>query len=354
MKSAILASILVLAAAATAVSCRPTIALAEPQPPAADEGRRSADDSARRGADEASLEAQLAAARKQLETAAHQVAELSAQLSRPVIERFMNFDFDMEGDHPKAIIGVQLDAESRGPGARVREVSPGGPAAEAGIRAGDVIVAVNGSEVKGENPARQVMRMMRDVKPDSKVSVRVLRDGSSHDYSVTARPGPNYLFAREGFPGFEPWAELPGGGRGPMALIHGPVTDMELATVTPQLGRYFGSDKGVLVVRAPADGALKLEDGDVILAIDGREPLSGSHATRILGSYQPGEKLKLRIVRMHKTQDLEATLPERAAHRHANESRMRGATPFAPAPLVTPPPPAPPAPDRVMALRDTA
>ena len=63
-------------------------------------------------------------------------------------------------------------------------------------------------------------------------------------------------------------------------------------------------------MRAPADGALKLEDGDVILAIDGRQPTSGSHATRILSSYQPGEKLTLRIIRQHKTLEVDATLPE--------------------------------------------
>src|SRR6202008_2959086 len=113
------------------------------------------------------------------------------------------------------------------------------------------------------------------------------------------------------FPDFSP--ELMPGARGPL-LLHGPVMDMELATLTPQLGRYFGSDKGVLVVRAPADGALKLEDGDVILAIDGRQPSSGSHATRILASYQPGEKVTLRILRQHKTLDLEATVPEHAGH----------------------------------------
>ena len=71
---------------------------------------------------------------------------------------------------------------------------------------------------------------------------------------------------------------------------------------------YFGTDKGVLVVRAPTGGAPKLEDGDVILAIDGRQPTSGSHATRILGSYQPGEKITLRILRRHKTLEIEATL----------------------------------------------
>ena len=95
-------------------------------------------------------------------------------------------------------------------------------------------------------------------------------------------------------------------------MFHRPLMDMELATISPQLGSYFGTDKGVLVVRAPTDGALKLEDGDVILAIDGRQPTSGSHATRILGSYQPGEKVTLRVLRRHKTEDIVATLPERS------------------------------------------
>ncbi len=346
---------LVLMAGAAAVSCRPTIALADPPAPASDSGKDSAD---RAAADEAKLEEQLDAARKQLDAAARQVAELTARLSRPVIESFT--DWDMDGMHGRAIIGAQLEATAGGQGARVREVSPGGPAAEAGIRAGDVIVAVNGSEVKGENPARQVMRLMRPVKPDSKVSVRVLRDGSARDFTVVARAAPGYFFAE--FPDFSP--ELLPGPRGPL-LLHGSVMDMELATLTPQLGRYFGSDKGVLVVRAPADGALKLEDGDVILAIDGRQPESGSHATRILASYQPGEKLTLRIVRMHKTLDVETTLPARPVHKHVatGDSHLRGVVPMppmppvAPMPRVAPEPPAaplPPAPDKVMVMREQA
>jgi S1-C subfamily serine protease len=342
-RSIVLASSAILVAAAAAVSCRPTLALADP--PAAADGAQHAADSARRESDEANLEAQLETARKQLEAAAHQVAELTAQLSRPVIEGFKDFDWEMWDDHGHAIIGVQLDPQAPGPGARVRGVSPGGPAAEAGIRAGDVIVAVNGTEVQGANPARQVMRLMRDVKPDSKVSVRVQREGSTRDFSVTARSGPNFLFAREGFP--PPGTELLPGMRGPL-LLQRPFMDMELATLTPQLGRYFGSDKGVLVVRAPAGGALKLEDGDVILAIDGREPTSGSHATRILASYQPGEKVTLRIVRLHKTLDVETTLPERSGARHAaaHDEHVRAAAP------VPPLPPVAPVPDRTLMLRD--
>ena len=250
---------------------------------------------------DADLDAQLEAARKRLEQAAHEVARLSSQLSGTVIDRVMPY---VEPGH--AIIGVQLEPAAGAAGARVREVSPGGPAADAGIHVGDLIVAVNGTELKDNEPARQVVRIMRDVKPDAKVSVRVSRDGKTRDFTVTARPGPTVLATVQGLPdlAFGPFPELQG------FMFHGPLMDMELATLTPHLGSYFGTKKGVLVVRAPADGALKLEDGDVILAIDGRQPASGSHATRILSSYQPGEKLTLRIIRQHKTLEVDATLPE--------------------------------------------
>ena len=79
--------------------------------------------------------------------------------------------------------------------------------------------------------------------------------------------------------------------------------DAEFVTLTPQLGRYFGADKGVLVARAPEDAALGLQDGDVIVAIGGREPQDGRHAMRILRSYQPGEPVELRILRDRRTAD---------------------------------------------------
>ncbi len=65
------------------------------------------------------------------------------------------------------------------------------------------------------------------------------------------------------------------------------------------------------MIRVPRDGEfLKLQDGDVILSIDGRVPENGSHATRILSSYQPGEKIHLKIMRQKKSQELEGMLPE--------------------------------------------
>ena len=61
----------------------------------------------------------------------------------------------------------------------------------------------------------------------------------------------------------------------------------ELVPLTPKLGQYFGTEKGLLVVRAPDDSRLKLEDGDVIVDIDGRTPSSPSHALRILARIRP-------------------------------------------------------------------
>jgi type II secretory pathway component PulC len=276
------------------------------------------------------LDAKLAEARARLEEAAHEVAELSSQMSGPLVDHMMS----IYGEGPsRAVLGVQLDARSGKEGARIQEVSPGGAAAEAGLHVGDVITSINGSDVKGEHTARQVMHAMREVTPDSKVKVRVVRGGKSQEFVVTARHGMTFLRMHDvpmpPIPPIPPILPLPEGIRGGVTsfgpiFIHGPLGEMELASLTPQLGRYFGTDKGVLVVRAPKD--FKLEDGDVILAIDGREPTSGSHATRILGSYQPGEKIAIKLMRQQKTMNVETTLPERGAvgpGREASDRRVR-------------------------------
>ena len=259
------------------------------------------------------LEKQLRDARQKLEEAAHQVAELSAQLGKPLVERLR-----MMGEGPThAIIGVQLDSGGVKDGAHVRDVSPGGPAAQAGIRAGDVIVSVNGTEVKGEGSSAQVARLMHNVEPNSKVKVRLLRAGKTLDVEMTARPVENAW----GIPGMPPHIPFEDFDADFMHSGHSSIAGMQLATLTPQLGSYFGTDKGVLVLRAPRDAAFNLQDGDVILAIDGREPTSGSHATRILASYQSGEKIKLELMRQHKKTGVDAVMPSRHHRGHDSEDR---------------------------------
>jgi S1-C subfamily serine protease len=86
-------------------------------------------------------------------------------------------------------------------------------------------------------------------------------------------------------------------------------SDMQLATLTPELGGYFGTDKGLLVLRGPGKDSLKLRDGDVILDIGGRAPTSPEHALRILGSFEPGEKLTITVMRKQRRETLTVDIP---------------------------------------------
>ena len=104
--------------------------------------------------------------------------------------------------------------------------------------------------------------------------------------------------------------------------------NMEMVKLTERLGRYFGTDSGLLVVRAPSNEALQLEDGDVILGIDGRTPNSVSHAMRILGSYQAGETLKVEIMRDQQKRTIEIDMPD--------DLQSRVLAPVPPAPAVVP------------------
>jgi S1-C subfamily serine protease len=94
---------------------------------------------------------------------------------------------------------------------------------------------------------------------------------------------------------------------------HNTWSDLQLATLNPGLGEYFGSKEGLLVVRAPKDSALGLKDGDVILEIAGRKPTSPEHAMRILASFEPGETLRLSVMRHQKRETVEGKVPTELA-----------------------------------------
>ena len=275
-------------------------------------------DAARLEADEARMREELTKARAELDKAAQRVAELSMQLGRG---EGPNVFFFNEGGPRRAVLGVQIDPASGKEGARLSSVSPGSAAEEAGLQKGDVIISIDGKTIAGTaNPNRAVVEHMRTVKPEQKVKLRVLRDGKNKDFVVVTRP----MMAM----GMEPKFNfgVPAGGAmgavmagpGPIAEVRefrhfwpGEFVGMELASITPKLGAYFGTSEGVLVVQAPQDAAFKLEDGDVIQAIDGRKPEDGAHAMRILRSYKAGEKLNLSVLRQRKPLTLAITMPER-------------------------------------------
>jgi C-terminal processing protease CtpA/Prc len=325
----------------SAVSYAQTVSTGNGSRTSAQDAKRGAED-AKREADEEKKRAELDAARGRLDKATREVMELSSQLAANSRADMLFFSTDR-----RAMLGVQIDPESGKEGARVRSVSPGGPAADAGLQDGDVIVALDGNKVAGgEMAGRALIDQMRNVKPEQKVKVRVLRSGKNKDLIVIARP-----FTRS-FGGEERMFNIQMPGMvGPMTGAAGvagmPVIrrlqfnwpdefgGMELASITPKLGAYFGATDGVLVVQAPEKGAFKLEDGDVIQAIDGRKPDDGAHALRILRSYSSGEKLNLTVLRQRKPLTLAVTMPE-----HPEMGDFPG-PPMPPEPLAPPGPPMP-------------
>lgn len=294
------------------------------------------------------IERRLEAARGRLENDAREVADLSQQLSGPAMHDVL---IGQMFPGRRAILGINIG--SRGDlkfdGVYVNGISPGGPADHAGIKAGDVIVALDGKKLMaggGESADADLMQRLRDVKPGDKVKLQYLRDGKVVNADVTTRAADRHLFAgHDGMgnlwavPPIPPVPPTPGQFQHFNRFADEGFGDMELVTLTPKLGTYFGTEHGALVVRAPAPD-FKLEEGDVITAIDGRAPQSGAHALRILRSYQPGEKVKIAVMRGHKTQTIDATVPAQPR----DGGRRFFAAPAAPAaPAAAPVPPRPPA-----------
>jgi S1-C subfamily serine protease len=263
--------------------------------------------------DEADLERRLEAAQERLEEASREVAELSAELGTSLVDIVRHVDVEKR----RAMLGINI-GPPRDPGTAgvlIEGVTPGGPADEAGLRSGDVIVAVNGTELGtgegGKSPERKLLDLMRDVDAGEEVSLDYERDGKRSVVKVTTEEMNPMAFAFafsddirealppdfEGFPMFHEFNSRWG--------------NMEMVELTPALGEYFGTSEGILVVRAPNDPEIPLEDGDVIQRIDGRTPTSPSHALRILRSYQGGEQLSIEIVRKQRPMTVEVALTDK-------------------------------------------
>ena len=289
--------------------------------------------------DRAELERELKEARAELEQAAREVADISRQLYGGELGEAMRF---VHGGRQGAMLGVNIGSGAgRDEGVEVIGVSPGGPAEQAGLKVGDVLSTVDGQALKrnGDRSASaQLVELMRSVDPGKVVKVDYLRAGKRHTANVTTAPAepPVVRIIRERLAG-------PGGEGLPMHGFDGLLGpgrafgELELVPVTPKLGAYFGTERGLLVVRAPAGKGLPLEEGDVLQSIDGRTPESPGHAFRILRSYQPGEKVKLGVLRQRRQLTLEATLPAADAARGALPMPRPVPAPAAPARPAAPP-----------------
>jgi len=273
---------------------------------------------------EAEVAKKLYEAERKMAEAARQIAELSSERLPQMREMQRRIEIINDG-RPR--LGVNIGEEnSDGPveGVSIVGVTPGSAADDAGLRAGDVITAIN-DETLSANAAGEATRLILDfmegVEEGDILQVEYLRDGKVGTVEVEPRPVEMRKYAFGGLPRDFSMPSMPKVHVAPEVVekLRNSFTfswpgnvwaGMELVELNEGLGKYFGADAGVLVVSAPESNTMQLEDGDVIRKIDGREPTSVRHAIRILGSYQPGEKLELEILRDKKKRTLDIEMPD--------------------------------------------
>ena len=72
---------------------------------------------------------------------------------------------------------------------------------------------------------------------------------------------------------------------------------VEVVQLNPELGSYFGTEEGVLVLSVDGESTLGLRPGDVVVSIGGRQVEDVSDMRRILASYEDAEKVDFGIWR---------------------------------------------------------
>ena len=226
----------------------------------------------------------------------------------------------MLSDHRGRIgVVVRTDAspETDKIGAKIEGVTPGGPADKAGLKVGDIITKFKGTSlaaVKAEDedesgPGRKLVELARRLEPDDTVQVE-FRRGTDTKQATLVAADLGSTFRME-MPAPPEIAMGPMLGMDHFEMFGSPWGDLELVSLNADLGEYFGTKDGVLVVKAPADSSLPLKGGDVITSIGGRKPANPSHAMRILRSYEKGESVSIEILRKQKRMTLTWKVPAR-------------------------------------------
>ena len=264
----------------------------------------------------------------------------------------------------RAVIGVMLDmrpSDNDTLGATLSGVTPGGPAARAGLLAGDIITKFNGTPLveRGRRqaddgygpdqsqPGLKLFDLASHMSPGDTVSVEWKHERQRKTARLVAQPAAMMVFSGPGTPGTpgpdvriftdegpgrfkfnfttpdapEAMAELQGrldALRAPMAMsgmagdgvflrMGGPLGGVQFAPLNADLGKYFGTTDGILVLETPDTSAhVDLKGGDVILAVGDRKPMNVEHLLRILGSYQDSEVVHFDVMRDHRRMSVDA------------------------------------------------
>ena len=204
-------------------------------------------------------------------------------------------------------------------GVEVSSVAEDGPAAKAGIKAGDVVLEFDGQPVQGTT---QFQRMVRETPVGRQVKITVWRGGASQ--TVTATVGENkgnVISSDDGnwnfsMPTMPPMPDMTMPrmqifSQNPMLGIEG-----ESLGQQEQLAEFFGVQEGVLVRMVKKGSAAEkagLKAGDVITKIDDSKVTSTAEITRTLRTLKSKKTFTLTVTRNKKEMPLTVTMDSTGA-----------------------------------------
>ncbi|HEY8230461.1 MAG TPA: PDZ domain-containing protein [Rhodanobacteraceae bacterium] len=340
----------------------------------------AASDSAPSAATDAAEE-QMAQLQTRMNALARQMAALSTKLGDEANASALHYLADSQ----RGMFGMAVMGTSKG--LRVDAVTPGGPAEQAGLKTGDTITRIDGKPVGTHGESA-----LWHAQAGKPIVLAVDRDGKLHELHVTperlqpsdwqaiarqaqlaadrataqvrspefqrkiqqsiedamksaeaARAGAmkGAEAARAGADAARTGAEAAREGamaareaagrareRAWIALRSAPWFGLNLAPLNPDLGSYFGTDRGALVLSRDDKQFPELQPGDVITAVGGQSVTRPEDATRALRDATKGKSVAVALRRHGKPVTLTMKVPAQ----------------WDVLPLPPPPPPAPPAP----------
>jgi serine protease Do len=184
-------------------------------------------------------------------------------MARPVMEQILK-----QGKVIRGYLGISIQTMSpelaksfsskTTQGALIADVVPDGPAAKAGLRRGDIVLAVNGEPVLD---SRRLTLRISQAAPGTAVDLNLLRDGKEQNIRVTLGE----------LPSDPERAQAPGVQRGQGTALEGVAVDK----LTPDIARQLNlppQTRGVVVVQVSPEtaAATGLQRGDVIEEVNRR------------------------------------------------------------------------------------
>ncbi|MGA8892260.1 MAG: DegQ family serine endoprotease [Anaeromyxobacteraceae bacterium] len=192
-------------------------------------------------------------------------------------------------------------------GAVVQDVVAKAPAGKAGVKAGDVVTAVNGKAVEDRG---QLTRTVAAIAPGGKATLSILRKGKKQEITVTVgtRPDEDAIARGESGEEGDTVGDAPADGKGAKLGVR-------LQPMTPEIAKQLKleGEGGVLIADVSPDGAAAragLQRGDVILEVAQEAVSKPEQVVAAVGKAKPGDVLLLRVKRGNQATFIPVKIPE--------------------------------------------